>query len=410
MESSPLLKFMTDSFAEKSGFSAKLKKAEEKQSRQQMSHTQSSTQTDPSVFKGAPDPFNTKANAAVPILGGEVFGGLVGAATGNETLAQVGEMFAPDPLGKLATGLGALGMIRSKPYYHGTRKDFEEHEEGLIFLTDSPSTAGSYAIGGGGQRGTPKYSLLHDYYHDKTYTYQGVDEWGFPKVQDPKTKEVFVYDEDTQMFTKEGIPDFQGIKYTEDFGYTPEYEKWLDEAKPMHKEDLEAIPEGSNIRRYYPDTKKTLDLQHKGYDKNGKALNEGTAILAGVDPKGNKWATIIVNNAKQGTFDWSTTKYPEAQKAWKDIIIPQLKAKGYDSVEYWDDMHQTLAVFDNKQLKTSIPRLKTQDPKVQDDSLLIAARMLEQNGKPQEAAILRGLLNRETQRKKIGEKETNDLD
>ena len=46
MESSPLLKFMTDSFAEKSGFSAKLKKAEEKQSRQQMSHTQSSTQTD----------------------------------------------------------------------------------------------------------------------------------------------------------------------------------------------------------------------------------------------------------------------------------------------------------------------------------------------------------------------------
>lgn len=269
---------------------------------------------------------------------------------------------------KMALGAaGALpmvpGMIRPKPYFHGTRKDFAEHEGGLIFLTDSPHTASEYASGGGGQRGGAKTAFFKDAESDATFEYT------------PDREHI------VQVTGKD-----KGRKLPAD----------VDELQDMGiypTEDWEKVAQGANIRRYYVDTDKTLDLHHKGYDRNGRAINEGAKVLAELDHKGNRWAAEVVNQAKRGNFDWSTTKYPEAQKAWKEILIPQLQKKGYDSVQYWDDMHPTLAVFDNKQLLSQLPkRLETKDKIRQQEAIINMIKHLEQNGKMEEAKKLEELL------------------
>ena len=83
----------------------------------------------------------------------------------------------------------------------------------------------------------------------------------------------------------------------------------------------------------------------------GLAKLDQRVLLVDLDPQGNKWAQSVISQAKQGNFDWSNTKYPEAQKAWETILIPQLEKKGYDAIQYWDDMHPTTAVFRNDQIK-----------------------------------------------------------
>lgn len=266
---------------------------------------------------------------------------------------------------KIATALGLAGaiplvpgMLKPKPYFHGTRKIFDKHEDGLIFLSDTPEVAGSYASGAGGQRGSAKAAFYKDAETDVIYEQQG--------------------DELVQVTGKgkgKRLP--ADVEELESLGIYP-------------TEDWDKVAQDANIRRYYVDTEKTLNLRHKGYDRGGKAINEGAAVLASIDPKGNRWAVEIVRKAKSGEFDWSTTKYPEAQKAWKEVIIPQLKEKGYDSIQYWDDMHETLAVFDNKSLKSTLPKkLATADKKAQQESITNLINFLENNGKFEEAKKLR---------------------
>lgn len=264
-------------------------------------------------------------------------------------------------LGVLPFIPSAAGVIRNQPYFHGTRRVFDKHEDGLIFLTGSPDIAGSYASGGGGQRGRAKTAFYKDMETDIIYEQQG---------------------EELVQVTGKGkgkrLP--ADTEELQDLGIYP-------------TEDWDKVSEGANIVRYYVDTEKTLNLMHKGYNRGGKAINEGADVLASIDSRGNRWAQQIINNAKQGTFDWTTTKYPEAQKAWKEILIPQLKEKGYDSIQYWDDMHETLAVFDNKSLMTTLPKkLATKSKAAQDEAINNLVSLLEKEGKTEEAIKLRELI------------------
>lgn len=257
-------------------------------------------------------------------------------------------------------GLG--GIIKSKPYFHGTRKAFDKHEEGLIFLTEQPYTAGTYASGAGGRRGGAKAAFFTDTETGAIYEQKG--------------------EELIQVVGKE-----KGRKLPAD-------EEELADMGIYPSESWDKTAQGENIRRYYVDSSKTLDLFHKGYDRAGKPINEGATVLAQLDHKGNRWAQEVVEKAKKGDFDWSTTKYPEAQKAWKEILIPQLEKKGYDAIEYWDDMHPTLAVFSNKQLMSTLPKtLKTQNKQNQQESIKNLIKFLEERGSVEEAKKLRGMLD-----------------
>lgn len=267
-----------------------------------------------------------------------------GLGTEDTAVETAAGLFGPGLPGKAGTGmLAAAGILRPKLYYHGTRGDFAEHAKGLIPLSPSPEVAQMYASGGGGNRKKASTALFVD--EEKGIAYQIV-----PKSDGTQVEVLTGKDKGKKL-------DWESSKQVyEDYGIDTDY--------------LTSVATGANIRQYAVDTNKTLNLRHKGYDRNGKPINEGTAVLAQLDPKGNAWVEGIIDKAKGGDFDWSNTKYPAAQAAWRDIVIPQLEAKGYDSIEYWDDMHDTLAVFSNKNLKkVSDVRLPTQDKTRQDQAI-----------------------------------------
>lgn len=261
---------------------------------------------------------------------------------------------------------GALGLvpmipatIREIPFFHGTRKSFEKHEEGLIFLTDRPSKAEEYASGAGGNRGKIRTAFYKD------------AETGdvFEQIDDETLKQVTGGQKGREL--PADVEELQGM------GIYP-------------TEDWDKVAQGANVRRYYVDTNKTLSFMNTGTDRNGEPLNKAWEILAGLDSKGSREASLIIENTKRNkALNWADTKPAALQRAWKEVIIPQLKNKGYDSIEFWDDMHPTLAVFENKQLMSKLPKnLKTQEPARQEEAIERVASFLRSQGRVEEAEQL----------------------
>ena len=139
--------------------------------------------------------------------------------------------------------------------------------------------------------------------------------------------------------------------------FSPEGEARLNEAK-------------KNTKSYEVDAKNTLDLKNDP---------EAGAILKGLDAQGNKDAEKII--AYDDLYWWKNTQ-PHMQEAWKNIIIPQLKALGYDSIKYQDDLHETLAVFGGKQLKEITKQAEPTAPKATEESFNELAQL--QRGLPEE--------------------------
>jgi len=86
--------------------------------------------------------------------------------------------------------------------------------------------------------------------------------------------------------------------------------------------------------------------------------DKGRELIASLDPMGNKDAEEIIKmSGEQGLYWWENT-LPQYQNAWENVLIPQLKKLGYDSIEYQDDVAtgRTLAVFDI----TSLTMLESQ--------------------------------------------------
>lgn len=187
----------------------------------------------------------------------------------------------------------------------------------MKFFTHSPYTAETYASGGGGNRGRPSVALYKDVESDAIFEQRG--DILVQVAGKDKGKEL-----PADMEKLNGM----GIYPTEDWN---------------------TVAKGANIRKVALDVNKVIDARHSGYDRYGK--KPPIDALADLDSKGNRWAARVINEAKKGDFDWSNTKYKDAQKAWEEILIPQLEAKGYDAIKYWDDGHETLAVFSNKSIK-----------------------------------------------------------
>ena len=215
----------------------------------------------------------------------------------------------------------AEAALLPKLFYHGSRKDFKDHLPGLKFFTEQPQVAAEYASGAGGQRGRAKTAGFLDEETGNVMEY---------KSGSDSSELIISAGKDKGKTLPADVEELQAM------GIYP-------------AEDWNKYAEGANVRQVALDVNKMIDAQFKGYDRAGKAppIKE----LVDLDPQGNKWAQSVISQAKQGNFDWSNTKYPEAQKAWETILIPQLEKKGYDAIQYWDDMHPTTAVFRNDQIK-----------------------------------------------------------
>jgi hypothetical protein len=314
-----------------------------------------------SVELGISDFLTPKGLASI---GGALLSATGAMAIGSKVAGQVSKLarFNPSQAGALLPDL----------YYHGTTQAYDEAAEGLKFLTPSSDAAHSYAYGGGGNRISRRKSLIHDYETDKTYEIlEGLDDAGFNKIRpagDSKAPRL-IYDEGDKTFYTEGAPMKPDAYFIikGNLVENPGYRDWVKKYTSVSMEDASVIPEGANIRRTAVDINKPLNLKNPYYKQEDP---ESFKTLASLDPQGSLIASNIINQAKQGHFSWSDTKYPAHQKVWKDILIPQLEAKGYDSMKYWDDGHDTLAVFSNKNLKSvESLRLPTSDPVAQEQAL-----------------------------------------
>jgi hypothetical protein len=201
--------------------------------------------------------------------------------------------------------------------YHGTRVPIR-NEKGLFSLTPKKAIAENYANGAGGLRSleNPDFRV-----------YEAGDKDGIYKF----------------------ISDKNGISYQRNDGKT---------LSPYDIESLQrygqASPKSPNAKIYefnLPEDSKILQLDspnsYNGYSKN----TPGTKLLSTLDSQGNKYAKVIIDDAKNnGAFNWSNTKPKPYQDAWREVIIPQLEQKGYTGIRYPDEGDMTTAVFDVNKL------------------------------------------------------------
>lgn len=236
----------------------------------------------------------------------------------------------------------AGGYKENTPYYHGSPAKFKEFDSsktgGLINLSQDEATAYKYASGGGGGR-------------------SGID--------DANAYVVDIYD---NVFEKRKGKWINIGKSISDDGKPLEIDRTKITSSPMN--DIQAnslisndeafvLNKNPNIMKLQADIKNTLDLTNK----------DGINILTQIDSQGNQLVQNIINNAKDGSFDWGDTKHESATKIWQNIINPQLEKQGYDSIKFLDDngeYNPTTAVFNSKQLKPYEATTKVKiDPKQQ---------------------------------------------
>jgi hypothetical protein len=112
----------------------------------------------------------------------------------------------------------------------------------------------------------------------------------------------------------------------------------------------------SAVKAYRFTPKKTLNM-----DENG------LVVLRNLDDEGNPRAKKIIDDAKNrirnntSSLYWWQNTLPETQEAWKNVLGPQLKELGYDSIRYTDDVNtgSVLAVFDRSVLSEHTPPTTT---------------------------------------------------
>ncbi len=197
--------------------------------------------------------------------------------------------------------------------YHGTRDKWTQWDKdragGLIHTTDDLNIAEHYAqgVGGGRKRSDPVYQD-HD---GNTFELDGN---GYVNRQDG-----------TRL-------SFRDIQDMMDYG------------------DINPVYPDARIQAIYIRAESPLDLN----------TEDGLRVLAGIDPD-SLLGQGIVDQAKEGQFNWNSTKNEFNNKHWANDLVPKLKELGYDAIIFSDDGHQTLSVFDSEQIKSATENVGTFD-------------------------------------------------
>ncbi|HAV4659068.1 TPA: hypothetical protein JIU99_02490 [Acinetobacter baumannii] len=193
---------------------------------------------------------------------------------------------------------------RPQVRYHGTRDNWTQWDKdragGLIHTTDDMNIAEYYAQGAGGGRKRSD-----------------------PVYQDHEGN-VFEPDGNEYVNRKDGTRlSFRDIQEMMDYG------------------DINPVYPDARIEAIYVKAENPLDLNTK----------TGLKVLAGIDAD-TRLGQGIVDQAKNGQFNWNSTKNEFNYKHWANDLVPKLKALGYDAIAFSDDGHQTLSVFDSEQIKS----------------------------------------------------------
>ncbi|MFX2101387.1 hypothetical protein [Acinetobacter baumannii] len=193
---------------------------------------------------------------------------------------------------------------RPQVRYHGTRDNWTQWDKdragGLIHTTDDMNIAEYYAQGAGGGRKRSD-----------------------PVYQDHEGN-VFEPDGNEYVNRKDGTRlSFRDIQEMMDYG------------------DINPVYPDARIEAIYVKAENPLDLNTKA----------GLKVLAEIDAD-TRLGQGIVDQAKNGQFNWSSTKNEFNYKHWANDLVPKLKALGYDAIAFSDDGHQTLSVFDSEQIKS----------------------------------------------------------
>jgi len=173
------------------------------------------------------------------------------------------------------------------------------------------------------------------------------------------------------------------INLTDDFNAAAAYQR----GGLVSQEDFEAdVRSGkyaellSKVKAFKPNVENTLDATDFAE----------IARIGLLDSKNNVEAQEIIDaaNDRNVIYFWEFTK-PKYQQAWNDVLIPQLRTRGYDSIKYNDDVATgtTLAVFSREQLK----EIKTETTKIPSEKAIDPGRVLQAKGEietvPQEQTI-----------------------
>jgi hypothetical protein len=217
-------------------------------------------------------------------------------------------------------------------YYHGSSVKFDEFDQsktgGLISLTEKKGIAEKYASRGGGSRqpipDSDKYLVSYD---GDVYTKEADGLWHYKG-----------YDESGGGINVKVKPTDKKMKPLKDSEVEAEYNEGM----------MTTVPKNPNVLEVQPRIKKTLDVTG----------NKNVDVLAKLDDKGDVNARMVIDNAKEGKFDWWTTKYEASNKHWQNVINPQLEKLGYDSIKFSDDQHDTLAVFRTENVNKQKPSIQ----------------------------------------------------
>jgi hypothetical protein len=200
--------------------------------------------------------------------------------------------------------------------YHGTRDEWTSWDPdkagGLINLALSESVSNIYAEGMGGGRSN-----------------------FVPVITDNKTGKEY-----KQVFDNAGVLQYWelGDKKITQYDYIE-----------LEIGDASVSIPGSSVKKLKTKINKALHLTKRN-SENAKEVFKDFKEADGLAA----YSTIEFIK-KNGYLPWNQTKQEHFHKHWKKEIVPQLKEKGYDAIYYKDDGHDTVAVFDSNQIKSSDP-------------------------------------------------------
>jgi soluble lytic murein transglycosylase-like protein len=198
--------------------------------------------------------------------------------------------------------------------YHGTRDNWSQWDKdkagGLIHTTDDMDIADRYAQGAGG--GRKRSDPVYQDNDGNIYEIDGNE---------------YVNRQDGSRLSARDIQDMM------DYG------------------DINPIYPDARIKPIYVRSENPLDLN----------TDHGLKVLAGIQAS-SRFGQSVVNQAKDGYFDWNSTKHEFKNKHWANDLVPKLKELGYDAIIFSDDGHQTLSVFDSEQIKSATDNTGAFDP------------------------------------------------
>lgn len=232
-----------------------------------------------------------------------------------------------------------------KVMYHGSKNNFYEFSNdvagGLFHFAPDESVSGSYAVSAGGARGQLENSAIRVVDADgNVYEYDGAESWVY--IGRLRNDEKFWDVSDTNIEDADPLydaPDVLGER---------EVERLVDAG------EMTAIPKQTYVSAFYLNARNPLHMDNSAIPVLREIYN---ALEA--DGRHSNELSRTLYYLRNDMDMWSATKNEAFNREWQNMIVPELKKRGYDSISFRDKGHDTVAVFDPAQIKSATGNIGT---------------------------------------------------